>query len=187
MCALAHRWGWAPAGLADKIDLLPENPARHIYLTQSEVRKLVAACQHRTTKDAVLIAAYAGLRISEIIALTRDDVKDGCLYIRTSKSGKPRVVPVHEAIRGPVKRLPLTLGRWAIRDDFDAARARLKKPQWRFHDLRHTNASWLVAAGADLVTVRDLLGHSSLSVTGRYAHLATSHLRAAVNRIARKK
>ena len=183
VCNLAFRWGWCGPGVTDKIELLPENPARHTYLTQQEVADLVGAIGHRPTKDFVMIMAYTGLRPSEILRLTQDDVRNGCLVIRTSKTGKPRVVPIHGSIKSNVRRLPLQVGyRWLARH-FEAARTALRKPHWRLYDLRHTAASWLIQAGADLVTVRDILGHGSLAMTGRYAHLATAHLKVAVNRI----
>jgi site-specific recombinase XerD len=53
-------------------------------------------------------------------------------------------------------------------------------PHVHWHDLRHTYASWLAQAGQPMGAIRDLMGHSSLAVTNRYAHLAPSHLRAAV-------
>jgi len=59
-----------------------------------------------------------------------------------------------------------------------AASAGLKNV--RFHDLRHTFASHLVIKGADLKTVQELLGHSSITMTMRYAHLAESHRAKAV-------
>lgn len=187
VCTLAHKWGWASPGIASGIDLLPENPARHTYLTYTQVRELVAKVRHQETKDLLLIVAYSGLRPDEVMKLTADDVHGGCLHVRTSKTGRPRMVPVHPAIRSAVKRLPITVGyRWVARH-FERARQALGKPGWRIYDLRHTAASWLIQAGADLVVVRDILGHTSLSMTGRYSHLATSHLRAAVSRMGQPK
>lgn len=52
-----------------------------------------------------------------------------------------------------------------------------------FHTLRHTFASWLVQKGTPLYTVAELMGHKSLTMTSRYAHLAPENMRNAVNKI----
>lgn len=59
-----------------------------------------------------------------------------------------------------------------------------KIPNFRWHDLRHTFASRLAMAGVSLRTLADLLGHKTLAMVMRYAHLAPAHLRDAVERIA---
>ncbi len=75
-------------------------------------------------------------------------------------------------------------GRWdAFRTAWDAAVRRAKLADLRFHDLRHTFASWAVQRRVTLPELKDLLGHSSLAMVQRYAHLGPEHLRTAVSRL----
>jgi len=56
-------------------------------------------------------------------------------------------------------------------------------PHVRFHDLRHTTASWLINSGVDLYTVGKILGHSGQQTTARYSHLSTATLEQAMRRL----
>jgi integrase len=66
-----------------------------------------------------------------------------------------------------------------FRSAWERALTRAKLADFRWHDLRHTYASWLVQKRVTLLEVKDLLGHASLSMTKRYSHLAPEHLRQA--------
>ena len=66
-----------------------------------------------------------------------------------------------------------------IKNAFASACHRAGIHDFRMHDLRHTCAAWLVSGGVSLIEVRDLLGHSSVTMTERYAHLAPENLQRA--------
>jgi len=70
-----------------------------------------------------------------------------------------------------------------IRKGFKAALRRTGIKNFRFHDLRHTFASYLVMGGIDLKTVQELLGHKSFEMTLRYAHLSSDHKKAAIEKL----
>lgn len=178
---LAERWGWTDAPLGRRVVLLPENSQRHVYLTRDQVRALCAETD-AVTADMIRFAVLTGLRRGEMLGLRKDQLRGDLLVLDArTKSGRPRGVPMPpEAARIARKRLPWEIGDWVLRDRFEAAREAAKLPHVRWHDLRHTYASWLAQNGQPMTAIRDLMGHSSLAVTHRYAHLAPDHLRAAV-------
>src|SRR3989442_13124259 len=81
---------------------------------------------------------------------------------------------------GPVFRKANGDGWGSIRTAFERACREAKIEDFRFHDLRHTCASWLIMAGRSLKEVQELLGHRPFAMTLRYAHLSPDRLREAV-------
>jgi integrase len=80
------------------------------------------------------------------------------------------MVPIHPRVADLAAALPLGIGDRQLRDEWKAARE-ATGIDCRWHDLRHTCASWLAQAGVTLHTIAQFLGHSSVAVTQRYAHL----------------
>src|SRR5438552_18538578 len=105
-----------------------------------------------------------------------------------TKSGRRREVPLNDdSYRALVSLAPKTEGRVFqtrfIKTAYDNAVAAAKLDDVNFHTLRHTFASWAVMRGVTLKELQELLGHASLAMTMRYAHLAPEHLRTAVSRL----
>lgn len=186
LCSLAFKqWGWIDRPVAQRVGLLPEHNERHVYLTVEQVDLLAGECRGPEGK-AVRLLAYTGMRRGELFALLRGEaeIRDDCIVLGAgTKSGRPRVIPVHPNIRAIVDELPLPITEQTLRTEFEGARVRVGLPHVRIHDLRHTMASWLAQAGVSLLTIGDLLGHSQASTTRRYAHLSVEALRAAVERL----
>lgn len=167
--------------ISGRIDTLREPPGKTIFLTRQEVRALATQMDSETTSATIWLLAYTGLRISEFIALTRSDLRSGTLYVAMSKTGKPRSVPVPPVARTYLKAIPSAMTYWAIRKEFNAARRKAGlQAGVTLHTLRHTYASWFLQQGGDLYTLSKLMGHSTIYTTARYGHLATDHLKKAV-------
>lgn len=166
-------WNMLDLPLAQKIKLYSEKGlSREVYLSKQEVTNLVNAVENEEARKVILIAANTGLRRGEVMGLTKRNWKIPNIVLTTkTKSGKARTVPLiselHELMTPPFK---LTMD--GLRKEFEKARIAIERPDIRFHDLRHTFASWLIKdPEIPLTLVRDLLGHSSLVVTDKYSHL----------------
>jgi integrase len=136
------------------------------------------------------------MRKGEILSLKWDntDLNHGFILLDRTKNGERREIPINDTVRGILqgltRRLDIpyvfyndTSGKLYqdIKRSFNTAVRRAGIRDFHFHDLRHTFASHLVMAGVDLTTVSRLLGHKTLTMTLRYAHLAPSHMVKAVD------
>lgn len=172
-------WKWLSHPI--KVRLLTENNARHVYITKEELSELVKATLCLETRSLLYILFYSGLRYSELGKATIID--DTVFYISDTKSGKPRSIPIHPAIRNHIKVLPLRYQYHYYRDRFAEARERVGRPDIKIHDLRHSTASAMIKSGASMFEVRDMLGHTNIVTTNRYSHIEKERLRAAIERI----
>jgi integrase len=148
----------------------------------------------------VLLAMNTGLRRGELLALRWADI-DGVtqvLSVRgiTAKSGLTRHVPLNSEARQVLKTwqacsptqdlvFPGPNGKpmFSLKTAWMKLARAAKLSDFTYHDLRHHFASKLVMAGVDLNVVRELLGHSNIGMTLRYAHLAPEHRAAAVEKL----
>lgn len=160
--------------------------------------------QTSQTYELAVLSLYCGCRASELFALRANDVNfaTGFLTIRDSKNHSSRNVPMPEIVIFTLKRrlsaLNITQEDYIFRnkdggqineisDRYQEIADKLfnsdiedRKLRVVFHTLRHTYASWLVQSGVDLYTVKELMGHKTLAMTMRYAHLAPNKFTAAI-------
>jgi len=163
-----------------------ESPGRTRYLTSAEADRLIlAASEH--LKPILRAALHTGGRLSEVLALRWKDVEleRGLVVFRkeTTKSRKERIVPLSPELtsrlreirrRAPEEHVFGFRGEAirSVRTAFSRARKKAELPGLHFHDLRHTFASWYVQNGGDPYRLQKYLGHSTMALTQRYAHLS---------------
>ncbi len=215
MAALSHalsvavkEWGWLEDSPIRKVTKPREPRGRVRYLDEQERERLLQAC--RESKNSylyivVVIAISTGMRRSEILNLTWADVDlaKGRIILHETKNGERRVVPLlgralellrkHEllrrvdtvlvfpAIRGQKPQKPVD-----FRGAWETAIEKAQINDFRFHDLRHSCASYLAMGGASLAEIGELLGHKNLQVTRRYSHLSEVHTAGVVERMNEK-
>jgi integrase len=183
----AARWAWKQGMIADnlagRVPRLREENARQVYLTPTQIRSLAGAAPNRQSQCSIMIAAYTGLRASELLALQRTPMRAATLTVTVSKTGKPRLVPIAGPLRPFLSALPLGCSYRLLIKWFHAARKKAGMPHVHFHDLRHSCASMLINSGVDLYTVGKILGHSSPQTTARYAHLSDASLQKAMGKL----
>ena len=192
MLRLAHE-EWEALESVPRIRLEKEPQGRLRWLTQEEITRLLDAAARSRNKElraAVVVALNTGLRLGELLGLTWElvDLSRGVIRLELTKSGRRREVPLNaESYDALVTLNPKASGRVfrtkSVRKAYENAVANAKLDDVNFHTLRHTFASWAVMRGVSLKELQELLGHSSLAMTMRYAHLAPERLRSAVTRL----
>jgi integrase len=183
----------------------PKEPRGRVrFLSEEERQRLLTACQVSRNPHlyiVVVLALSCGARKGELVSLRWPDVdlKRGTLTFHQTKNGERRAVPLAgQALalmreHAKVRRLDTTLvfpnatGKRAlgIREAFEGVVERAGIVDFRFHDLRHTFASYLAMNGASLLEIAEVLGHKTLAMVKRYAHLCEAHTRGVVERMNR--
>lgn len=178
-------WEWIPTNPFARVKLLKEPPGRDRYLTLEEYSELLKHCPD-WLNDLVVVAVGTGMRRNEITLLKWEsiDFLNRTIRIDKSKNGSKRIIPMNNTVYSTIKAIPRRLGTpfvfhtkggkpyMNVSKIFAKVIKETHIDNFRFHDLRHTCASWLVLNGVDLYTVSKILGHKSIEMTQRYAHLS---------------
>ncbi len=162
------------------------------YLKIEEIEKLLGVIDNDEYKDLILFYLHTGCRRGEALGLTWQniDLSRRTVKITKTKGGKDRQVPINDQLLDTLTgketdvEKPFNFNCHFVTHKF---KGYIKKAglslNFSVHSLRHTFASHLVMNGVDLYTVKELLGHSDIRVTEKYAHLAPDHLAAGVSRL----
>jgi integrase len=178
---------------------------RNRFFTKAEAVALLSILKNNSadTHDVALLSLFSGLRLGECLSLTWADInlEEGWIFVKDTKNKRNRHAFITAEIRAMLTRRyqgqskteqvfkpeKAKLTYQIVLDNFRQAIADLgsndgitdRRQKLVFHSLRHTFASWLVQMGKPLYTVSRFMGHSSIKMTERYAHLAPETQRAA--------
>lgn len=176
---LAYRkWGWLENDLGAKIQLLPGERKRTEFVTVQQGKRLIQAARG-PMRELIRWALLTGLRRGELLSLTPASFRGATVHLQDTKSGKPRTVPLPPELNPA--RFPFGMNYNTFEKHWQNARRLARMPHIRFHDLRRSYGTWLLQGGADLASVRDLLGHSTITMTSRYLGASSTDLKRAVS------
>lgn len=153
------------------------------WLNLDQIRHLLKTVEDYSQNPHVLlitkICLATGARWSEVEGLKLRHVRDGKVSFHGTKSGKSRSVPVENDLFKEILSHLESFGEFsfslsAFRRALEESAIELPKGQ-AAHVLRHTFASHFMINGGNILILEKILGHSSVMVTMRYAHLASSH------------
>lgn len=201
----ANEWGWLEDNPMRKVRKPKEPRGRVRFLSDEERESLLSACkrsQNTYLFPIVILALSTGMRQGEILNLSwRDiDLTKGRITLHETKNNETRVVPLtgraldllkdHSKIRRldtdllfPGRNLDKPI---FIRAPWVSALNTAELEDFRFHDLRHSTASYLAMNGASLAEIAEVLGHKTLQMVKRYAHLSEAHTAGVVGRMNEK-
>ena len=209
MAALSHaftiairEWGWLEESPMRKVSKPQEPRGRVRFLSDDERERLLAAC--RTSYNpylyiAVVLSLSTGARKMEILGLCWRDVdfQRQTITLHHTKNGERRVLPLkghaleltqqyfNERNMGSDFVFPSRNGKnpFDLRRAWTSALKESNIPNFRWHDLRHTAASYFAMNGATLAEIAEILGHKTLAMVKRYAHLSEAHTAGVVEKM----
>ncbi len=214
MAALSHaltvavkEWGWIDDSPIRKVTKPKEPRGRVRFLDDDERTRLLAACKESANPylyTLVVLALSTGMRQGESLNLKWPDVdlENGKVILHETKNGEIRQVAITghalELLKqlARVRRLDTNLifpGKFSKKPiDFRSAwesalkKAKIIPSEFKYHDLRHTAASYFAMNGASLAEIAEILGHKTLAMVKRYAHLSETHTANVVSRMNKK-
>lgn len=212
LAALGHafsiardEWGWLEQSPMDKVRKPTPSRGRVRFLNEEERKNLLEACKDSVNPFLymiVVIALSTGMRKSEIMNLRWTDIDfiRGRITLHETKNGERRSVPlaglamqllqdrhqnhgtnsllIFPGQTGQMGQKPID-----IRSAWETAVKHAKIMNFKFHDCRHSAASYLAMNGASLAEISDVLGHKTLAMVKRYAHLSEEHTSNVVERM----
>jgi integrase len=196
---------WLDENPLDRVKRPSPAKTRVRFLSDTERPALLDACRQSANPALyviVLLALSTGARKMELLSLRWEDVdlEQGLLRLADTKNGEGRAVPVPPRVMaalvtwGQTRRqsIPLVFPArdgskpMSISSAWRFARQRAGLQNFRYHDLRHTAASYLAMSGASVREIAEVLGHASLAMAMRYIHLSAPHVRGVVERMSDK-
>lgn len=208
MAALSHvfsiavrEYGWLEANPMQRVTKPKEPKGRVRFLSEEEMKDLLKACKadrENFLYPLVVVALSTGMRAGEIKNLEWDDVdlEKGRAILRDTKNSEIRTVPLvslalellkvrrEENPKGASLVFPFKIRGgwkpWEYRSAWERALKKAGVRDFKFHDLRHTAASYLAMNGATTQDIAAILGHKTLQMVQRYSHLSEPHTRGVV-------
>ena len=187
-------WGWLDDNPFRKVSTLKEPRGRVRFLDDNERKVLLEACKNHSDVmyAIVVIALSTGARKGEILSLRWNQVnlKKGMITVHDTKNNERRSIPLQghalELVNnlGKVRRLDTDLlfaskmnpnKQLSIDSIWKEIIKKSKIINFRFHDLRHSAASYLAMNGASIPEIAEVLGHKTLQMVKRYSHLTEQH------------
>jgi integrase len=143
------------------------------------------------------MAITTGARRGELLSLSWNNIDIGkqTAYVQTSKNGEPKVLPLTNSVMEELNNFDSNDSSlifcseikpdkpYCFFKQWNRVREEAQLVDFRFHDLRHTTASYLAQNGATLLEIADVLGHKQIEVTKRYAHLCIEHKSSLINKV----
>lgn len=192
-------WEWVHDNPVSRVSKFQENRGRTRYLSESEIKRLLDACKRCSNQYMyfiVVLALSTGARKNEILTLKWEqvDFERGVIRLDETKNGDQRGLP----LEGHAYDLLCDLFKnRVVTSDYLFPRKSVWKPlcikkswprllrvakieDFRFHDLRHTAASYLAMDGASSTDIAEILGHKTIQMVRRYSHLSEKHTKKVV-------